>query len=75
MMNRILSILIAWGVFQIGLSQIHIQLTLPQNIEQCLGLPVEILISNEGRAPLLNADIQLHLSDHFKYKPPKNFGC
>ncbi len=49
-------------------AQVFVELSVPQTIEQCLGLPVQVRISNEGKMPLRDADIQLLISNHFQYR-------
>ncbi|HEX5624852.1 MAG TPA: hypothetical protein VFX48_02450, partial [Saprospiraceae bacterium] len=49
-------------------SQIFVKVSLPQSLEQCQGLPVEISITNEGRTPVRNADIQFFTSSYFRFR-------
>jgi gliding motility-associated-like protein len=57
-------------VFWLNLSgQISISMSLPLNTEQCQGLPVEIRITNEGKTPARNADIQFFTGNHLTFRP------
>ncbi|MBK6824351.1 MAG: hypothetical protein IPG87_15730 [Saprospiraceae bacterium] len=44
-------------------------MSLPLNTEQWQGLPVEIRITNEGKTPVRNADIQFFANNHFTFRP------
>ena len=57
------------SVFWLNLSgQISISMSLPLNTEQCQGLPVEIRITNEGKTPVRNADIQFFTGNHLTFR-------
>ena len=69
-MNKSLYYSFLLCVFWLKLSgQISISMSLPLNTEQCQGLPVEIRITNEGKTPVRNADIQFFANNHFTFRP------
>ena len=69
-MNKSLYFSFLLCVFWLKLSgQISISMSLPLNTEQCQGLPVEIRITNEGKTPVRNADIQFFANNHFTFRP------